>query len=91
MQINKPEKTKTTYSHILQPYRHATSRKEYCCAPLLVGLNAHHIFYKTPSKFAPYEFKLRYKPYIFWAIHPHQSGFRKQPCCFHPCRNCLKI
>ena len=36
MQISKPKKTKTTYSQILQPYRYAKSRKEYCCAPLIV-------------------------------------------------------
>jgi hypothetical protein len=34
MQISKPKNTKTTYSQILQPYRYAKSRKEYCCAPL---------------------------------------------------------
>jgi hypothetical protein len=34
MKISKPKKTKTTYSQILQPYRYAKSRKEYCCAPL---------------------------------------------------------
>jgi hypothetical protein len=55
MQINKPEKTETNYSHAyFTTIQVRQVVKEYCCAPLLVGLNAHHIFYKTPSKFAPY-------------------------------------
>jgi hypothetical protein len=42
MQISKPKKTKTTYSQILQPYRYAKSRKEYCCAPLLYSYNLYN-------------------------------------------------
>jgi hypothetical protein len=49
MQISKPKKTKTTYSQILQPYRYAKSRKEYCCAPLSqsdynVGYSLYRVF-----------------------------------------------
>jgi hypothetical protein len=39
------------------------------------------IVHKTPSKFAPYEFELRFKPIIFLQ-RPFLTFFlKKQPCC----------
>jgi hypothetical protein len=45
-----------------------------------IKLSGTLIVRKTPSKFAPYEFKLRFKPSIF-VRKPFLKWFLKQPSC----------